>query len=121
MHSLAVTSYNPVLRSLKVGRAVEEVRRYILSKGGLDHMGDKDLVEMEKTIIDRDPEVIHVAREIIRILIKPAVRIDIKNNDTHYRLYHRLPWEVEYGPEKCSVCGCEISDTGYCCCSGAVD
>ena len=121
MYSLAITSYNPVLRSLKVGRAVEEVRRYMLAKGGRDHIEERDLAEIERVIMDRDPEVIHAAREIVRILVKPAIRIDIKNNDTHYRLYHRLPWKVEYGPEKCPACGCEISDTGYCCCSGAVE
>jgi hypothetical protein len=72
MYSLAITSYNPVLRSLKVGRAVEEVRRYMLAKGGRDHIEERDLAEIERVIMDRDPEVIHAAREIVRILVKTS-------------------------------------------------
>jgi len=51
-----------------VGRAVEEVRRYILAKGGWDHIEEGDLAEIERVIMDRDPEVIHAAKEIPRLL-----------------------------------------------------
>jgi hypothetical protein len=50
----------------------------MLAKGGRDHIEERDLAEIERVIMDRDPEVIHAAREIDRILVKPAIRIDIK-------------------------------------------
>jgi len=121
MNNLGITAYNPILRSIKVIEAASEVRRYIKSKGGLSAISAEDLRAIESTAISRDPEVLHAAREILMILTDPSRRDEIRINDTHYRLHHRLPWEVEYGPDKCPICGCEISDTGYCCCSGSVD
>jgi len=107
------------IRCPKVSKAVMLVRKLAVIKGGLLSLTETDLEEIAAS--EGDPEVIHHVREILRIISSPEYRYFIKDNEIHYRLFHRLPWYVLYGPEICLTCGCEINELGYCCCGGAVD
>ena len=40
--------------------------------------------------------------------------------DTHYQLYGKHMWEVEYF-ERCDRCKKKIDEFGYCACNGFVD
>jgi hypothetical protein len=39
--------------------------------------------------------------------------------DTHFQLYGKHAWEVEY-KERCPVCDKRIDEFGYCACGGSI-
>lgn len=41
-----------------------------------------------------------------------------EEEDTHYQLYGKRAWEVEYG-EKCERCEKRIDEFGFCACGSA--
>jgi hypothetical protein len=41
-----------------------------------------------------------------------------KEDDTHYQIYGKRAWDVEYG-EKCERCGKRIDEYGFCACGSA--
>jgi len=41
-----------------------------------------------------------------------------EEEDTHYQLYGKRAWEVEYG-EKCERCGKRNDEFGFCACGSA--
>lgn len=119
MYSLSTMGLTGHSRHSKISMAAMRVRRIVTLKGGLRGLAETDLLEIAAG--ERDLEVIHYAREILRIVSSPSYRLLVRDNEIHYRLFHRLPWDILYGPEKCPLCECEINDLGYCCCSGVAD
>lgn len=119
IHSLSIMGPMSHAKYYKVSMAAMRVKKVTALKGGWQDLEETDLLEIAAG--ERDLEIIHCAKEILRIITSPAYRSSVRDNDIHYRLFHRLPWEITYGPEKCPICGCEINDLGYCCCSGAAD
>lgn len=37
--------------------------------------------------------------------------------DTHYQLYGKHAWEIEYG-DRCPICNKRIDEFGFCACGG---
>ena len=37
--------------------------------------------------------------------------------DTHYQLYGKHAWEIEYG-DRCPICNNRIDEFGFCACGG---
>lgn len=119
MHSLSIMGLRHHERSSKVSETAMRVRGIVALKSRWEDLVEEDLEEI--SINEKDPDVIHAAKEILRIIASQTYRLSIKHNEIHYRLFHTLPWDAQYGPERCPACGCEINDLGFCCCSGAVD
>ena len=39
--------------------------------------------------------------------------------DTHYQMYGKHAWEVEYGNERCPTCNKRIDEFGFCACGSS--
>ena len=50
---------------------------------------------------------------------EPEAPIVPREIDTHFQLYGKHAWEVEY-KERCPVCDKRIDEFGFCACGGSI-